>query len=39
MLEYFGEHVAPDWVCGNCDACDAQRAWAERARRAAVALA
>ena len=38
ILEYFGEQVDADWVCGNCDACDAQRAWAERARRA-VALA
>ena len=38
LLEYFGEPAAPDWVCGNCDACDTQRAYAERARRA-VALA
>ena len=38
LLEYFGEPAAPDWVCGNCDACDAQRAWTERTRRA-VALA
>jgi len=22
ILEYFGEDVAPDWQCGNCDACD-----------------
>ena len=23
ILEHFGEEVAPDWRCGNCDACDA----------------
>jgi ATP-dependent DNA helicase RecQ len=39
ILEYFGEPVVDDWVCGNCDACDAQRAFAQRGRRAAVALA
>jgi len=22
ILEYFGEDVAVDWECGNCDACD-----------------
>ena len=22
ILEYFGEDVAIDWECGNCDACD-----------------
>jgi ATP-dependent DNA helicase RecQ len=22
ILEYFGEDVAADWECGNCDACD-----------------
>ena len=38
LLEYFGEPAEPDWVCGNCDACDTQRAYAERTRRA-VALA
>ena len=38
LLEYFGEPAPADWVCGNCDACDTQRAWAERSRRA-VALA
>jgi ATP-dependent DNA helicase RecQ len=38
LLEYFGEAAPVDWVCGNCDACDAQRAYAERTRRA-VALA
>jgi len=38
LLEYFGEDAAPDWACGNCDACDTQRAYAERTRRA-VALA
>ncbi len=30
ILEYFGEPVAPDWRCGNCDACDAGVAWDER---------
>jgi ATP-dependent DNA helicase RecQ len=38
LLEYFGEPAPVDWVCGNCDACDTQRAWSERTRRA-VALA
>jgi len=38
LLEYFGEAAPVDWVCGNCDACDTQRAYAERTRRA-VALA
>jgi ATP-dependent DNA helicase RecQ len=38
LLEYFGEGAEPDWMCGNCDACDSQRAWTERTRRA-VALA
>jgi ATP-dependent DNA helicase RecQ len=37
ILEYFGEPVDDGWVCGNCDACDAQLAFAERGRRAAVA--
>ncbi|MHB0947650.1 MAG: RecQ family ATP-dependent DNA helicase [Gemmatimonadaceae bacterium] len=23
ILDYFGEEVAADWECGNCDACDA----------------
>ena len=23
ILEHFGEEVAPEWACGNCDACDA----------------
>jgi ATP-dependent DNA helicase RecQ len=31
ILEHFGEEVAPDWSCGNCDACDARMAWAEPA--------
>jgi ATP-dependent DNA helicase RecQ len=22
ILEHFGEEVAPDWSCHNCDACD-----------------
>ena len=34
ILEYFGEPVADDWNCGNCDACDAQKTFAERGRRA-----
>ena len=34
LLEYFGEAAPVDWVCGNCDACDTQRAYAERTRRA-----
>jgi ATP-dependent DNA helicase RecQ len=38
LLEYFGEPAPVDWTCGNCDACDTQRAYAERTRRA-VALA
>ena len=39
LLEYFGEAVDGEWVCGNCDACDAQRAFSRRAPRAAAALA
>ncbi|MFN2601155.1 MAG: ATP-dependent DNA helicase RecQ [Gemmatimonadaceae bacterium] len=31
ILEHFGEEVAADWACGNCDACDARMAWAEPA--------
>jgi ATP-dependent DNA helicase RecQ len=31
ILEHFGEEVAPEWACGNCDACDARIAWAEPA--------
>jgi len=38
LLEYFGEAVDGEWVCGNCDACDAQRAFSRRAPRAAAAL-
>ncbi|MEP6989984.1 MAG: ATP-dependent DNA helicase RecQ [bacterium] len=38
LLEYFGEAVEDDWACGNCDACDAQRAFTRRvAARAVVA--
>ncbi len=37
ILEYFGEPVEDDWVCGNCDACDAQERISARARRAAAA--
>ena len=38
LLEYFGEAVDGEWVCGNCDACDAQRAFSRRAPRVAAAL-
>jgi ATP-dependent DNA helicase RecQ len=31
ILEHFGEEVAPEWSCGNCDACDSRIAWAEPA--------
>src|SRR4051812_11922843 len=31
LLEYFGEPADEDWVCGNCDACDAQEAFSNRA--------
>jgi ATP-dependent DNA helicase RecQ len=31
ILEHFGEEVAAEWACGNCDACDARLAWAEPA--------
>jgi ATP-dependent DNA helicase RecQ len=34
ILEYFGEPVDDDWVCGNCDACDEQRVFAARRHRA-----
>ncbi|HTA72948.1 MAG TPA: RecQ family ATP-dependent DNA helicase [Gemmatimonadaceae bacterium] len=27
ILEYFGEPVAVDWRCNNCDACDSSAAW------------
>lgn len=33
LLEYFGEAVDGDWVCGNCDACDVQLAFAQRGPR------
>ncbi|MGI8842225.1 MAG: RecQ family zinc-binding domain-containing protein, partial [Gemmatimonadaceae bacterium] len=23
VLEYFGEDVADDWICGHCDNCQA----------------
>jgi ATP-dependent DNA helicase RecQ len=39
ILEYFGEPVADEWVCGNCDACDAQERFAARGRREAAVLA
>lgn len=38
LLEYFGELADDGWVCGNCDACDAQRAFSQRRRRESVAL-
>ena len=31
ILEHFGEEVAAEWSCGNCDACDARLAWAKPA--------
>ncbi|MES2176603.1 MAG: ATP-dependent DNA helicase RecQ [Gemmatimonadota bacterium] len=37
LLEYFGEPVEDDWVCSNCDACDAQRVFSQRGKRVAVA--
>ena len=37
LLEYFGEPVSDGWMCGNCDACDAQRVFARRMASAAVA--
>ncbi len=39
LLEYFGEPADEGWVCGNCDACDAQDAFARRTRHAATAIA
>ena len=39
LLEYFGEPVDNEWVCGNCDACDAQQIYSRRAAGAAAALA
>ena len=38
ILEYFGEAVAEDWACGNCDACDAMERWSTK-RRATEAVA
>ena len=35
ILEYFGESVSDEWVCGNCDACDAQVAFSARRRKTA----
>ncbi len=37
LLEYFGEVVADDWVCENCDACDMQSALVRRSREREVA--
>jgi len=31
ILEHFGEVVASDWACRNCDACDARLEWARTA--------
>ena len=39
LLEYFGEAVDGEWVCNNCDACDAQALVTQRSRRAIAALA
>ena len=39
LLEYFGEPVVDEWVCDNCDACDAQVTFARRTRSAAATLA
>ena len=39
LLEYFGESVPAEWVCGNCDACDAQQEFSRRVVRADNALA
>ncbi len=39
LLEYFGEPADDGWVCGNCDACDAQEGFARRARRASTVMA
>ncbi|MDQ2666474.1 MAG: ATP-dependent DNA helicase [Gemmatimonadota bacterium] len=37
LLEYFGEAFDGDWVCGNCDACESQQVYAQRAPRPAPA--
>jgi ATP-dependent DNA helicase RecQ len=37
LLDYFGEESEDDWVCENCDACDAQEAFTRRSRREVVA--
>jgi ATP-dependent DNA helicase RecQ len=37
ILEYFGEPVDEDWVCGNCDACDAQATITARTSRVRMA--
>jgi ATP-dependent DNA helicase RecQ len=39
LLDYFGEPSEEGWVCGNCDACDAQHLFSQRARRTVAALA
>ncbi len=38
LLEYFGEAVVADWVCGSCDACDAQRAFSGRTSGKTIAV-
>jgi ATP-dependent DNA helicase RecQ len=35
ILEHFGEPVAADWQCENCDACDAMVEWTRRGLAAA----
>jgi superfamily II DNA helicase RecQ len=39
ILEHFGEEIIVEWVCGNCDACDAMEEAAPMAREAAVTTA
>jgi ATP-dependent DNA helicase RecQ len=33
ILEYFGAHVARDWRCHHCDACELLDGWAKAPRR------
>jgi ATP-dependent DNA helicase RecQ len=39
ILEHFGEEIDAEWVCGNCDACDAMEEAAPVAREAAAPVA
>ena len=39
ILEHFGEEVDADWVCRNCDACDAMEEATPVLREAAVTMA